>query len=443
MVDCLIIGAGISGLSAAHALIRQGKTVQVLEAGNQAGGLIRSDWQDHYLLESGPHTFPTSATELLELCAQLNLTPVPASPKADKRFLYLNRKLQALPHGPLSFLTSPVLSAPAKWRMLQEPFQPKMQSTDPTLAEFFTHRLGPEPVAHLLDPFISGIYAGNIDQLSAAAVFPKLWQWEQEAGSLIKGASGSRKNRKDKKPYALLSFKNGLGSLIQALSEDLPAEALQLNMPVAHIQHDEAGWTIVTPSGQTFLARQLILALPAYAAAALLQDLLPEVSAALNDIPYNSLSVVQTAFPKQALGHTLDGFGVLIPRREKLALLGSIWVSSLFPERCPRDQVLLANFIGGAHQPELASQSEETITAQVLADLQTVFQTRHLEPPFSRFRQYQKAIPQYTLGHRERVETIRQGLARLPGLAVCGNYLSGLALNECVKSGQAAAQSLS
>jgi oxygen-dependent protoporphyrinogen oxidase len=174
----------------------------------------------------------------------------------------------------------------------------------------------------------------------------------------------------------------------------------------------------------------------------LLKNILPTAATVLSEIPYNGLAVVHTGFSQTSMAHSLDGFGCLIPRRENLPLLGTIWASSLFPQRAPEGQILLSNFIGGAHHPEIATWKEERIAQLVLENLQQVFKAAPLQPSFQRVLKYPKAIPQYTLGHLDRMHLLEQALNAHSNLQVCGNYLHGIALNECVKSGLAAASNV-
>lgn len=462
MAHVLIIGAGLSGLTAAYALSRSEafaqsvaagtSSLRVLEASPHAGGLIRSRQEQGFLTEDGPHTFPSTARELVDLAQQLDLTPMPTSQAAKKRYLYLNGRLIALPSNLWEAVTTPILSPGGKVRLLQEPFLPKTEQADISIADFFQRRLGVELTAHLVDPFISGIYAGDIQSLSLPAVFPKVWEWEQSSGSIIKGMLQARKKASAKEaPFSekraekkarmhLLSFEGGLQTLTDALVRALPPHTLSLNHSVDSIQAVESGYRVQLQTGELLEVTHLILALPAYRAARLLRSVIPMAAEPLADISYNALAMVQTGFKQSDIPHALDGFGCLLPRREQLPLLGTIWASSLFPERAPTGHVLFSNYIGGAHRPELVEWEPERILTEVLNNLAIVFKTKPLEPSFHRVMRYQQAIPQYTLGHRQRIAQTEQALAKHSRVALCGNYLHGVALNECVKSGLGAAE---
>ena len=444
----IIIGAGLSGLTAAYTLHQAGHPYILLEAAPRPGGLIQTITEHGFQIEAGPHTFPSTAQELLTLCESLGLKPKETNSLAQKRYLYLNGRLVSLPSKPWQAISTPALSWRGKLRVLQEPFQPRTMATDISVADFVENRLGAEVLHNLVDPFISGIYAGNVAELSLPAVFPKLWEWEQTGGSLFKGAQfaqkkavASRTKSSRHTSMRLLSFARGLRALIEAISRILDAEHIRYEYSVTGLEAlSPDGFKVRTQTGEMFEGQSIILATPAHISSRLLRGLNATASQALFSIPYNSLTVVHLGFPRSVIPHSLDGFGCLIPRKEKLPLLGVIWASSLFPGRVPPGQCLLSCYIGGAHHPEIAGWPPENIQQLVLDNLQRLFKAPALSPTFSRVLNYEKAIPQYTLGHRERIETIENALAKThSGLFLCGNYLHGIALNECVKSGQAAA----
>lgn len=446
-IETIIIGAGITGLSAAYRLFQEERNFLLLEASGRTGGLIQTEKTAGYITEGGPNTFPNTASEIIGLCEDLNLLPVTANPAANKRYLYIKQRLRALPQKPWQALSTSVLSLAGKLRVLCEPFRAKCKADDMSVAGFFKHRLGREVADHLVDPFISGIYAGNTETLSISAVFPSLWQMEQNAGSLWKGfrqktkTAAAQKSGRPKPKLKLLSFEGGLQTLTDALTQVLPPEQIRLNTPVLAIQKDASHvYRINLSTGETLLAKNVILAVPAYVAAHLVQSFMPEGSYNLERIPYSGISVAHLGFDQSQIKHPLDGFGCLIPRKENIKLLGTIWASSLFAQRAPEGKILLSNFIGGAHNPEVAREKASQIERQVSWDLQRVFNLRgSLEPQFRKVWIYDKAIPQYSMGHSQRIATIEAKLDKHKGLHLAGNYLRGIALNECVKSGQLAA----
>ncbi|MEM0951052.1 MAG: protoporphyrinogen oxidase [Cyanobacteria bacterium P01_H01_bin.74] len=461
--DIAIIGGGISGLTASYTAIQMGHSFQLFEASTSLGGYLQSDRTDGFLTEWGATTFPGSAADLLSLCEKLSLKPLETSPKAKKRFIVLNQQLNALPMSPLEAITTPVLTTAEKLRVLQEPFIGKTKANDLSLKDFFTRRLGAGVCNNLLDPFVGGIYAGDIDKLSTPAVFPKLWQWEQSKGSIIKGAVLAQKNRWEKnvptkselaslgkakntkntrKGMRLFSFEQGMHALPQALSKALPEESLHLNAPVEEIQI-QGRHVLVSAKNQTPVkAKAVILATPAYVSAALMASVSQEASQLLKEIEYNALTLVHLGFDADAIQHPLDGFGALIPQKEKMLLLGSIFASSLFVNRAPNNKILLSNFLGGAHHPEIIALPDEAVVEKALENLATILKPQKpLTPVFQSVLRYNKAIPQYTLGHCQRIEAIKDQLNALPlsRFFLCGNYLDSIALNGCVQSAQTAA----
>lgn len=445
-VDTLIVGAGLSGLTAAYRLYQQNRSVLVLEAADRVGGWIQTHHQAGYTFEGGPNTFPSNARELVDLCQELGLEPQATQPTASKRYLYLNGKLTALPQKPWQALTTPVLSPLAKLRLLKEPFQRKCQADDMSVAGFLAHRVGRAVVENLVDPFISGIYAGNVNTLSMPAVFPKLWQWEQDYGSIFRGLR--HRPKKDpgqpKVKLQLMSLDGGLQTLTHSLAQALPAQAVRLQCPVQAIEKaDTTTYQVRLNNGEMVQAQHVILAVPAFVAATLLDTLSPDAANLLRHIPYSSLAVAHLGFRTEQIPHALDGFGCLIPRKENIPLLGAIWASSLFPQRAPKGHVLLSNFIGGAHYPDILKQKASQIQGQVVRDLQTIFHLKgSLEPVFSHVQHHPNAIPQYNLGHVQRIAGIEAALQKHKGLHLAGNYLHGIALNACVQSGATAAQAI-
>lgn len=445
-VDIAIIGAGLCGLTAAHTLAQSGRSLAVLEASDTPGGVIRSIREDGYLVEAGPTTFQSTGQALMDLCQALDLPPVAATPSAKKRYLFLKGRLTPLPMNPLQFITSPVLSWRGKIRLAQEPWiQPLAGIQEESVAAFVRRRLGPEVLENLVGPFLSGVYAGDPEALSVFATFPRLTEWEESAGSIVRGAIQARKQSKKavspKAPYALMSFEGGMAALPQRLAETLPPGNLRLSTRVQALEKTDKGFLLRLSSGESLEAQAVVMATPAQAAAHLIEPLSSNLATQLRNIPYAPIAVVHFGFERQNIPHPLEGFGFLVPRTQKLPLLGSIWASSLFFDRAPAGQVLFSSFIGGALQPEVAQWTDEQIEKQVLVDLRQVFHSPSLATSYRRVFRYPDAIPQYQLGHNARLKAMAEALTQqLPGVFLTGNYLKGVSLNDCVLQGQQAAQ---
>jgi protoporphyrinogen/coproporphyrinogen III oxidase len=478
LIDCLIVGGGLCGLSAAYQLHKEGYSIRLIESTAQWGGVIRSHTIDGFQVEEGPNTFQSSAQELLTLADELKLKPLKTDAVAKKRYLYLNQTLVGLPTHPLEFFSSPFLSASGKWRLLQEWFQPCLSPSDDaietglkgklscettplpheeTVASFITRRFGKEVLDNLMGPFLSGIYAGDPENLSIQATFPRLYQWEQAHGGILKGLlhkglfpQKRPPTKAKKRPYGLYSFEQGMQAFPLAIGNSLPSEVTRLNTKVVRLYPTEGNtFEVLTETGEEFHTKTLILATPAPQTASLLQNFgtleaQPFNTTPLKLVEYAPISVVHLGFPKASFPHTLDGFGCLVPRWANLDALGSIWTSSLFPNRCPQDQVLLTSFIGGALQPEVVSWSETQLVETVVNNLQTVFGSQStFSHTFSKVFTWHQAIPQFTPGHLHRMNSLNQSLAGYPGLYLTGNYRQGVSLNDCVKQGQATARTVS
>jgi oxygen-dependent protoporphyrinogen oxidase len=439
--DTLVIGAGISGLSAAHALLRAGRGVLVAEAAGRAGGNIRSRHEAGFILEDGPNTVAASHAELWRHFEELGVAGelVEAERRGARRYVLRGGEPVALPASPPALVRSPLLSARAKLRLLAEPLVPHARH-DESVAAFFARRLGAEPVAALVDPFVSGVFAGDPAALSMRAAFPRLWELEQRHGSLLRGMLAGRRRRGPRPRRAIISFRKGLETWPLALARAL-GERLWLSAPVRALRRGDAGWeATVERAGAParVRARTVVLATPAHAAAQLLQQ--PEARA-LAAIPYPSVSVVHLGYRREDVAHPLDGFGLLVPAREGRALLGSLWPAALFPERAPEGQVLTTNFVGGARRPELAMDDDEGLIARTHAELVALLGVRG-QPVIARVARWPLAIPQYVAGHSERVDALAQLERRLPGLHLLANYRGGIGVEACWLNGTHLAEAI-
>lgn len=442
--DAVVVGAGLTGLSAAYRLSQKGLNVVVLEKGATPGGVIRTEQRDGYQLEWGPHTFLSTAEEINALCDELGITPIAADSRAKKRYVYHQDRLCPVPMSPGAFLATPLLSWGSKLRLMTEPFQPGSSGEEESVAQFTRRRLGEEVLQNLMGPFLSGVYAGDPEALSLPAVFPKLAAMERDEGSLLKGVWAQRKkgDRSQKhRAYELLSFEQGMESLIQALAQAMPDSVIRYQTTLTEIRSESTGYRLTLESGEHLQAESVILTTPAGVSSNVLRSFWPTVSNVLKEISYAPIGVVHLGFRRSEAPYPLDGFGFLIPRKAGLDTLGVIWVSSLFPNRAPEGHVLLSAFIGGALHPTVANWNKEQLVDQLLSDYARIFQ-HPLSPAFSSARVLKRAIPQYTLGHLERIRQIEALLKNHKGLVLAGNYLSGVSVNDCVRQGAAAAQKI-
>lgn len=451
--DLLIIGAGATGLSAAYFATAQGQRVTVLEAAPQVGGAIGTIRHDDWQTETGPNSLMQSPI-LSELIAALNLSEevVLANPLAKKRFVSQHGHPVALPMGPGSLLSSPLFGIADFWHLLKEPWI-KPATQEETIAAFTRRRLGQGFLDWAVDPFVSGVYAGDPDRLSAWAAIPKMRALEAEHGSLIRGGIAKMRAAKrnpapplNPKKGSLFSFKNGLATLTDALAQavtDSGRGHIATQTPVtaiAPIEQDH-GWRVTSADGRAWLGKKLLLATPAWRSAEWLAPFDEALAADLNAIEYPSVTAVALGFPRAAVAHPLDGFGLLIPSKEGRQTLGVLFSSTLFPNRAPDNHVLLTAFIGGRRRPEAAEGDDSTLIERVLHDLRPVLGIQG-KPVFQRIQRWPRAIPQYELGYLALQERIHAACQRHPGLLLGGNWRGGIAVGDCLANGKALAEEL-
>lgn len=436
----IIIGAGMAGLATAIALQQQGREVLVLEAGEAEGGVVRSERVDGYQIEHGPNTVQASGKNLQYLIDAIGLRQevLYSSAAAKNRYIFREGKLCRLPSAPPGLLTTTALSGPGKWRMVQEPWQPRPSRRDAeeSVAAFMERRLGPEAVAYLVDPFISGIYAGEARQLEVASAFPALVEFESSAGSLMRGAMAARKQAKragePAPPKGLLSFRTGLQRLPQRLAE-LLGDRLHCQTPVEGLSPRDGGWEVVA-GGESWRASEVVMATPAVVSAKLIDALDPKLSGLLREIPYAPIAGVHLGYPDAAFAQIPSGFGVLIPRNQGIPLLGALFLSSLFPERAPAGHTLLTCFIGGFTNPGALELDDAALVRQVHEALSQILGVR-TGPTWQRIVRWRQAIPQYVPGHGVRMKGVRQRLQQQPGLHLVGNFDGGISLDQVAGNG--------
>jgi oxygen-dependent protoporphyrinogen oxidase len=442
-----IIGGGISGLCAAYRLKKQGVDVTLLEKNNSVGGNIKTEKIDDFLIEYGPNSTLVSE-HLFELISELNLTSeiAYANSTAKKRYILKNNILQALPMKIISLVGNKSFSAKAKLRLLKEPFIKSKAATDESISEFFSRRLGREIVDYAVDPFISGIFAGNPDNLSIKSAFPKLFELEKNHGSLLKGAIFSPKEKKSKVPKTAsrtISFKNGMQTLTDKLAENL-GESVRLNVEVFEITKTENGEYNLCTNDEKINNEafdSVVISTPSFIAAHLIKNFDVELSEQLTNIYHPPIAVVLTAFKKENIKFDLDGFGFLIPKVEQRKILGSLWNSVIFENRAPADFHLLTTFIGGARNAELADNSEEDLIKIALEELNSILGLNG-EPIFTRVKKWEKAIPQYNIGYEKITESIENFQIQNAGIFFCSNFYRGISVSDCIKNSALAAEEI-
>lgn len=445
----IIVGGGISGLVCAHALSKAGIRAQVLEASQHAGGLIASETRDGFLLELGPQSFSGTAG-LLDLCEELGIADqLLRAPASAPRYVLINGALKAVPLNPSAMLTTSLLSSRTKWRIARDAIgSTRAPENDESIAAFVRRKFGEELLDRLVGPFVSGIYAGDPECLSLRTAFPQLYEAERSAGSVIRGMLRAAKSRKGPRERPTLqSFQEGNQTLVRALASKIGSN-LQLGAEVVGVaargESQDVKFEVRIRGGaseQVLLANRLVMAMDADVAGALLRDVNAAFQSVLSGIEYVPVAVVSLGYRREDVGHSLDGFGFLVPRSSGLRTLGTVWNSSLFPGRAPAGHVLLTSFVGGATDPAVVALSNDELAQLVHREITPVLQIR-AAAMFSHVQTYRRALPQYNIGYEKRLGALEKLRRDFPGLFFVGNYLRGPAIGNCVDQAKETAQSL-
>ncbi len=420
MEQVVIIGSGISGLSTAFRLRKEGVKPVIFEKEEEIGGNIKTVKEGSYILELGPQTV-LADSEVREFMRDAGLEPLEAKPESKNRYIYRDGRLIPLPMNPLSFLTSPLISFGAKLRVLREPWAPPPFKSEETIGDFVRRRLGEEFLTYIVGPFVSGVYAGDPDQLSVKYATRKIYQLEREHGSLIKGAIKKKAIGPGGK---LVSFKEGLFTLVRNLAKDIE---VKLQNVVLRIRRKDDRFILDTREGKVE-CRCLVVSSPAYTASYLLKDLSWSASLEFDKIDYVPVVVLHLSVPE---GTVPEGFGFLVPRNQNIRILGVIFSSKLFESRAPEGKDLLTVYMGGATDREILNLSDEEIGETALRELKNILKTDNLE--ILKITRWKRAIPQYTLGYGKYLELAREMEKDHPGLFLTGNYLGGVSVADCIR----------
>lgn len=443
-VDVAVIGAGISGLSTAFWLSRQGHSLKVLEKEDRVGGSIETTYEDGFLIEHGPNSGLETNPLIAKLSRELDIDDqmIYANEEANNRYIVRNSRLHSLPMSPPKFIGTDLFSWRAKLRVLGEFFVGE-GSNEETVADFVSRRLGSEFLDYAINPFVAGVFAGDPTELSVRAAFPKLVALEDDHGGIFKGVIKGRRERKkraeageeSKQSARMFSYRNGLSTLTDALGARLK-EDLLTSVHVRDIQRSGEEWqvTIESEAGRdSFEARAVLMATPAYVTADFLRDIDNIAASTLEEIPYARVAMIFAGYDSSRVPLDLDGFGYLIPEKENFNTLGTIWSSTVFPGRAPEGRVCFTTFMGGRRQPEKLELSDEELLAEMLEDF-SVLMGIDSEPEKVFQRRWPKAIPQYTRGHLEREKQMDEFERRHPGLFITGNHRGGISVADCIKN---------
>lgn len=464
MTDVIVVGGGISGLTAAFKLKKQGYDVLLLEEQETPGGNIKTIASDGSRMETGPHSFMGSSEYTWKLVDELGIHDAvePASATSKNRYIYRHKKLKPLPMSFLSFLGTTLLSPAAKLRLMMEPFIRNGAKDDDTAWEFFRRRFGKEAATYIMSPFVSGVYAGDVKILGARAAFAKFWNFEKDSGSMIKGAFKYMKNKKKrlkkegiKTKRGLFSFEGGLGKITSALAEWLDGH-IETGVSVESIRKQENGDSggdnggdngksctyIVEGSGKTWKAPMVVIATPPPMTGKMLNPMVPQLEETFNSIPMSPVILIHWRV-KDPEGTYPNGFGFLMPRLFNLRVLGTLFPSRLFKDRTADGYQLFATFYGGMTDPDALKMNDKEIVELLLKEHRKIFR-RDLEgAEIIKIIRYPSAIPQLLPNHPETIAKIKTTLTKeTPGIFLAGNYLTGVGIEHAAESGYRAFEEL-
>jgi oxygen-dependent protoporphyrinogen oxidase len=459
-VKLVVVGGGISGLSAAHRaleLARDGARLELalLESRDRLGGTIATERVDGFTVESGPDSFLSEKPWAIGLCARLGIEDrlLRTDDRFRKVFVWFRGRLHPLPDGfqllaPTQlgpFLASPLFSWPGKLRMGLDLVLPRGGGDDESLGAFVRRRLGAQALERVAQPLVAGIYTADPDELSLAATMPRFLELERKERSLIgalwranrraprTGTSGARWS-------LFVTLRDGMAELIGALAARLPAGTVRLRHRVGGVERAGASWRVTTTSGERLDADRVILATESHVAARLLRYADPSLAALLEGVPYASSATVCLGYRRGDVPHPLDGFGFVVPRAEKRALLACTFSSVKYPGRAPDGHALLRCFLGGALDARALEADDDTLTRRAREELREALGI--VAPPvLTRVHRWPLSMPQYHVGHLRRIETIEHRVRGLSGLELAGGAYRGVGIADCVRSGEAAAES--
>lgn len=455
-----VIGGGITGLAAAHRLVELDASLRVtlLEASDRLGGILQTGRRDDFLIERAADMFTTREPWALDLCRRIGFEGELIETNTENRRAFIVRrgKLHPVPEGfslmsPVRMwpvLTTPLLSLAGKLRLAWEYFTPaKRDDADESLASFATRRLGRQAFEWIVQPLVSGIYTADPEKLSMDATMAQFVEMERNHGGLIRGVKKTtakvtaERNASGARYGMFVAPRGGMGSFIEAIAARLPTGCVRLNAPVTQLkQKDNGRWEVTISESappETFDA--VIIAVGAPLAARLLSPVDTELADDLAAIEHSSAAIVVATYRKDQFQHALDGFGFVVPMAERRKILASSFASVKFAGRAPDDCIITRTFVGGACQPELVDLPDEEIEALVNAELTELLGLQG-KPLFSELVRWRNAMPQYHVGHLDRVEKIEHRTASLQNLELAGNAYRGVGIPFCVHSAENAAQ---
>jgi len=464
-----VVGGGIAGLATARFLLERSRQegveldVRLFERERRLGGHIATSREAGFLIEGGPDCFVSQKPWGLRLASELDLEQAVTGTKTmggGKTYVLKGGVPHALPDGvmlmvPTKFMPlarTHLLSWPGKLRMGLDLVLPRGGSADETLGDFVRRRLGEEALERIAEPLVAGVHAGNPDRLSLMSTFPRFKTMEDEHRSLVLAMLRARRKTRSKPAAARSAFvtlQPGLDRFIVALEEGMPPGTVRRAAVVQGLEHGAGGgppYNLGHSSGESGGGTlqeafdEVVLAVPAFAAAGLLRELAPAAATELGQIEFVDAATVSLGFARADVAHPLDGFGLVIPRSEGRQIMGITWSSSKFPGRAPEGHLLVRAFVGGTKAPELLREDDETLLATVEREVTGLLGARN--PVVRRLYRWEQAMPQYNVGHRQRVESIERRMKVLPGVHLAGGSYWGIGIPDCIASADRVASAI-
>ncbi|MBS1828136.1 MAG: protoporphyrinogen oxidase [Acidobacteria bacterium] len=441
-----IIGGGISGLAAAWYLSKAGTPSILIDKNPHLGGVIQTSSWEGCVLEGGPDSFLAVKPEAAQLGRELGMGEELIASNDDRRLTYIwkNKRMITMPDGMMMMIptkiapvvTTPLLSWGTKIRMGLEYFRrPRGPQPERSVSDFISEHYGQETVDYLAEPLLSGVYGGDPRALSVNAVLGRFVDMETKYGSLTRAALEARKKMPPSSEPLFRTYKHGLGSFTGALERAIAPHTRVIRGEVEAI---EPGWRLRV-NGEWIAADKLIIATPAYSAAALLAPLDTELSRLLDTVDYSSSLTIALVFRPGRLPDP-SGFGFLVPKKERRTLMAGTWVQNKFPHRAPDGYVILRGFIGGAAAKEMIDLPDDVIYDAVYRDIGTMLGIR-VKADHQRITRWRRSMAQYTIGHTHRIAQAEQRVKSLNGLYLAGNAYSGIGISDCIRTGRIAAES--
>ncbi|WP_221568864.1 protoporphyrinogen oxidase [Alkalihalobacillus sp. TS-13] len=453
MKHVVIVGGGITGLSAAFSLQNQIEDknlpirVTLIEAENRLGGKIRTEYHDDFVIERGPDSYLKRKKAMTDLIERLGLDYDLVNNHAGQAYILHGTNLYPMPEGAVMgvpteispFLASGLFSLKGKARAGLDLVLPKSRTKgDQSVGAFFKRRLGDEVVENLIEPLLSGVYAGNIDKISLESTFPQFQDIESQYRSLIMGMKQTKPKKSEKSSKgAFLTLKKGLSSLVKALEDSLAGRVeLKIGTTVEGLNKSDSGYALHLSDGAQIEADEVVMTVPARKAAKFFNDDIKEL---IGEVPATSVATIAMAFPESAIPGSFDGTGFVISKKSPFTITACTWTNLKWPHTTPAGHVLLRCYVGREHDQAIVDESDETILSKTLADLQKIMKIED-KPEFYYVTRWKKAMPQYLVGHLERKKQLHERMEKhYPGIQITGASLDGIGLPDCVVAGENAA----